>query len=377
MSKSIAERLLERRAEVVAEAKALAETASVHNRDLSSGEQAKFDQLAAEADKLAERAKAIRQGENDAADLEASFRSRTGQEPQRGTGMPGGAEATGARYGVSDASLTRHWEAVSRGETASAREEFRALVTTSGMGVAASWGSKPAGGAVSLREFAGITVRPLDGLSAQHPSVTLPAGAAGVNESTAHTEFDAVTSNSLTAARFGAWSDVSAAVKAFDDLGALAAAHAVHISRSLTLADAGTIETAAGSATAYSASTFEQDLREAIFTAAEAASVDPGMLVVFGRPAALAVATGYSPTNGADRGSVVERIHGARVYPTLGATASQLTIFVPSAFIAFETPVGSATTIEPSTGATRFGSWLHSTAAGPAVVGAAAAIATA
>jgi len=373
MTASIADQLLERRAEVVAEARRIAETASVHSRDLSAGEQERFDSLMGEADTLAERAEAIKEGENRADVLDASFRA-AGIDPTR---RDGGRGVPVARYGLSDESLRAHWEALSGGTTAATREEFRALVTTSTMGVASSWGSKPAQGAVSLREFAGISVKSLDGLSAQHPSVTLPAGAAGVNESTAHTEITGVASNTLTASRFGAWSDVSAAVKTFDDLEALSAAHRVHVVRSLTLADVGTIETAAGSATAYSSTTFEQDLREALFTAAEAANVLPSDLVVFGRPAALAVATGYSPTSGEDRGSVVERIHGARVYPTANASADQLTFFVPGAFVAFESPTGAATTIEPSTGATRFGQWLHSTAAGPAVVGAAAAVATA
>jgi hypothetical protein len=137
------------------------------------------------------------------------------------------------------------------------------------------------------------------------------------------------------------------------------------------------LETAAGTPTAYSSSTFEADQREAIFTAAEAANVGPGDLVLFGTPASLAVASSYAPTNGEDRGSVVERIHGARVYPTANGAADQVTVFAPSAWLAFESPMGAATTVEPSTGVMRFGSWMHSTPAGPAVVGAVAAVDTA
>lgn len=372
MSYSIADQLMERRVAVVTEAEEIAQKAVHFKRDLTEGEQSRFDHLIEEAERLRERADEIRAGEARAHELEDSFRRVTGKDMY-------GARSTLGRYGINAEALRSHFDAITSGATASTREEFRAMATTAAStGAPQSWASVSPAPAISLREFAGITVEPLDGLVARHPSVTLPSGSgAGADEDDPHTEVTGIEPSTLSASRYGAWSNASAAVRTLADVDAMVGAHAVHISRSLTAADIGTIDAQAGTATAYASATFEQTLRAAVLTVSATAGVDPGGLVVYGQPAALAVATGYDPTNADDRGSVTTRLFGARVFAALAAAPDKLTFFAPAGFVAFESPMGAATTLDPKDGSVTFGSWLHSTAAGPAIVGAAKAIATA
>lgn len=81
MAKSLANELMERRAALIKQAQEIAQTGVAEDRDLSIDEQTSFDQKIAEANKLHERATAIHNGEKAANELEESFRSVTGREP--------------------------------------------------------------------------------------------------------------------------------------------------------------------------------------------------------------------------------------------------------------------------------------------------------
>jgi hypothetical protein len=167
---------------------------------------------------------------------------------------------------------------------------------------------------------------------------------------------------------------VTPAVDAFDDLRVINRAHAVGVARDLNLLDVTAIQTAAGSVTAFSASLLDQNVRAAILKVAAAALVEVEDVVLFGTSAAMAVVNGYAPTSGGDRGSVTTRVFGARAYVTESATAGNVYAFAPQAFLTFSSPLRSASTIEPSNGQHKFGSWLHSTAPGVAIVGGAAGV---
>ncbi len=86
MPKSIANELMERRAKLIKDAQAIAQTGVAEDRDLTVEEQTSFDQMIAEANKLHERATAIHNGEKAANELEQSFRNVTGREPHAGAG---------------------------------------------------------------------------------------------------------------------------------------------------------------------------------------------------------------------------------------------------------------------------------------------------
>jgi HK97 family phage major capsid protein len=81
---SIADTLMERRAALISKAQEMAQKGVTEDRDLTVEEQSAFDGMIAEAGKLQERAKAIKEGEDRGRELEESFRSVTGREPKMG-----------------------------------------------------------------------------------------------------------------------------------------------------------------------------------------------------------------------------------------------------------------------------------------------------
>lgn len=78
MANSIADELMERRAALIKQIQDIAQRGVTEDRDLSGEEQSQFDTMYAESEKLAERAKAIAEGERKAQEIEASFRRDTG-----------------------------------------------------------------------------------------------------------------------------------------------------------------------------------------------------------------------------------------------------------------------------------------------------------
>ncbi|WP_125777188.1 phage major capsid protein [Antribacter gilvus] len=80
---SIADTLMERRAALITKAQEIATKGVTEGRDLSVEEQTDFDQMIAEAETLAKRASAIAEGEQRGRELEESFRSVTGRDPQK------------------------------------------------------------------------------------------------------------------------------------------------------------------------------------------------------------------------------------------------------------------------------------------------------
>lgn len=78
---SIADTLMERRAALITKAQEIAQKGVTEDRDLTVEEQSAFDGMFAEASKLQERAKAIAEGEKRGNELEESFRSVTGKQP--------------------------------------------------------------------------------------------------------------------------------------------------------------------------------------------------------------------------------------------------------------------------------------------------------
>lgn len=124
MAKSIADELMERRASLITKAQDVAQKGVTEDRELTVEEQTAFDKMIAEAGKLAKRAQSIAEGEKDAHDLEASFRSATGREPHREdrteTGSGLGKWAREARIGdtfVVDQPNPGEMRAILAGET--------------------------------------------------------------------------------------------------------------------------------------------------------------------------------------------------------------------------------------------------------------------
>jgi hypothetical protein len=275
---------------------------------------------------------------------------------------------------VSDANLRGHVDAIQDGRTFGAIETHTLITVAGDYGSPGTWGAGGIREPVTLRSFAGIPVGELTGATAQMPSLTLPAGSAGVAEGTAHGEFTASDVVNLTTLRYGRWSEVTSFLNQFTSISSLNGAHAVAIARDLNLLDITAIQTAAGSVTAFDASNLDRNVRQAILKVAAATLVPPSEVVLFGTSAALGVVTGYAPANGDDRGSVTSRVYGARVYVTEAATAGNVYAFAPNGFKIFADRLSSASGIDATNGSNKFGQWIHSTAPGVFVVGSAAGV---
>ena len=140
MSKSISEQLMERRAGLIRQAQETAERGVVEGRDLTVEEQTSFDQMIAEADKLHERAKAIKEGEERGQDLARSFKDVTGKdfkpgEQERGSEMSKFGEwARNARFGDAFDMRAGKPGAEARAMARVLAGESRAMSATGGVG---------------------------------------------------------------------------------------------------------------------------------------------------------------------------------------------------------------------------------------------------
>lgn len=369
--KSLATELIERRAALIIQARSIAQNGVDEKRDLTEGEQTAFDGLVAQANELEARAKAISDGEKAAHELDESFRSVTGAYP----GQPTAAGCPSLL--VSRDNITKHAEALHEGRVFGVVEEARALVqvnpaASSALGGPQAWAQVGPREPMHLIRFAGIPVQTLTGVAAVMPTFTLPASTAGVNESTAHGEYDTVVDLPLTALRYGRWTSVSAAASQFDNLNGIANLHSVGIAKDLDKKVIGDIQTAAGAPVAYAAD-IAGNVRELAHRRGERArhTRTPRHRR---HPADIALLGDTTPANGPDVGSVAVRFNGARMYATGEANAGQVTIFAPSAFLVFMSQLQGASTIDPKDGSNSFGSWLHSTGAGQGLTGSAQAV---
>ncbi|MGK2852645.1 MAG: hypothetical protein ACSLE3_00840, partial [Microbacteriaceae bacterium] len=228
------------------------------------------------------------------------------------------------------------------------------------LGSAGAWHPGNPGEPRHLISFAGIPVSKLTGRTAQVPRYGPPLAAAGVDETVEHPEYDDVSPLNLTALRYGRWSEVSALADQVDDLTALSKMHGWAIARDLDRLAVTAVEGAA--ALLGVAVDLDEAMRQAILTVAAATYTAETQLVIIGAPAALAELTGTTPANGADLGSYAASFGGAKLYPSTAASDSGLTVFAPAAFRVFQSPLQSASLIDPADGSHKFGQWLHSTA---------------
>ena len=228
--------------------------------------------------------------------------------------------------------------------------EQRAAIKTSDMGSAVEYGPNGLAAPRTLWRASGIPTTAPTGYTGVVPQFTLPAGASLVSEGNAHAEFDAVSPDSVTIGRAGAWSDLTAEGMLSTSLTEISTAHARIIARDLDKATVAKIEQAPS---AY-------DIDEALVVVASEAAVDVSALWIVGQPTAIAALVGnavLTPANGTDLGSYAVRYGGASLYATPAASAGDLTVFDPASFRAFATPLASAVVVDPTTGTQRFGQW--------------------
>ncbi|OBI78208.1 hypothetical protein [Mycobacterium sp. E740] len=273
---------------------------------------------------------------------------------------------------VSEANLHAHAEALREGRPFGAVETRARVTAASDLGSAGAWATAAPNEPRHLIAFSGIPVSELTGRTAQVPHFTGPTATAGAGETADHPEYDAVDPVNLTALRYGRWSDVSALANVVDDLIGLNRMHSWGIARDLDAVAVDAVEAAGAlNSLGVSAGEIEASVREAILLVAATCYVAETDVVVVGTPADLAELTAVTPGNAADLGSYAVRFNGARLYATTAASADMLTVFAPSAFRVFQSPLQSASLIDPQSGAHRFGSWVHSTSVAQEIAGSA------
>ena len=131
---SIADQLMERRAALLKQAEAVAVAGVTEGRDLSVEEQTKFDAMIAEANKLSERALAIKEGEDRANELANSFRSVTGREVDREERPKSGLGEWARNARVGDVFDVKPTLGAERRAIASRGAEVRAMSASGGVG---------------------------------------------------------------------------------------------------------------------------------------------------------------------------------------------------------------------------------------------------
>lgn len=206
MSASIADNLMERRAALINEAQEVATRGVTEDRDLTVEEQTRFDQMVAEAGKLYQRAKAIKEGEDAANDLEESFRSSTGREPQRRNEKSQAFVEWARRAQIGEGFTIASVAGAERRAAARVRGEERALSATGGVDQDGVYGQLWEYAVASSQILqAGVDIiNTTDGQTLPFPVATAHSALQTATASTSLTESDStITTVDLSVAKFG------------------------------------------------------------------------------------------------------------------------------------------------------------------------------
>lgn len=309
---SLANELMQRRATIIAQARAIAQRGVDASRDLTEAEQRDFDQLVADADQLEHRAKEIHQGEQSAHDLDASFRSVTGADPHRASRphlLTVPADAVRELHAATKERRTYSWQAT----------EARDALVTGTYGTSTGWHGFGADGPILLHDVGGAAIEQLSGIKLSYPTFTLPTAAVSVAETVSVGEYATSTAGTLTAARFGRWTEISAEAS-LNGTASILRMHRVGVARDLNKACIAALTTAAGAAVEYATSA-EFMLKRSIATVCDRTASEPGALVLCVNPADAPLVSDTTPANGADIASTVERFSGARIFASTEVAA--------------------------------------------------------
>jgi hypothetical protein len=313
MPKSLADELMERRTDILVRARAIAEKGVAENRDLTQYEQDRFNDLIAEADQLHTRAKEVHAGERRSGELDASFRSTTGADPRRGRPHMLHVPDTAVRELCAATNERRHysWQADA--------PEHRAALVTGTYGTTTGWHGPGADAPLLLHDIGGAAVEQILGLKLAHPVFTLPTASAAVAETVTVGEYAASTAATITAARFGRWTDISVEAS-LNGTNSILRMHAMAVARDLNAAAVAVLTTAAGAAVTY-ATGAEYMVKRSIAVLCDRTASEPGALMLIVNPSDAPEFADTTPTNGADIASTVERFSGARIFASTAVTA--------------------------------------------------------
>jgi hypothetical protein len=201
-----------------------------------------------------------------------------------------------------------------------------ATLTTSTLGAGRVWGSNMLRGPRLLHVVSGVPRQEASAIYAQFPQLTLPTATAAVGEGVTLVEYASSTAGSVTAGRFGRWTDLSAESLVGADAGSLTGMHRLGIALDLDKVLIDLVETAAGSAVAFNADVPGQ-IRKAMATVmANTAVWDPADLVILVHPDNVNLLENVTPTGGVTIAEAFQRFSGALVYPSTAVNTGFMTV---------------------------------------------------
>lgn len=313
-----------RQADAVAKAKALAERARETGRKhLDPAEEAALDELIAakrqcadeisKADGELSALRAMRQEESEVAQQAADthktsawYTRAAGAEPKRNP-LAYSPAALDSIQASLDQRVSGRFEA--------AMQE-RAALATGTYGAPRAWGSNVLDGPRLLHMAAGVPRQSIDAIYAQFPQLTLPTAQAGVGENTSLPEYAASAAGSVTLARYGRWTDLSRESRIGTDAETIVATHTVGIALDLDSALVGAVDTAAGTAVAFTADVPAAIRKALAQVQSNTAAANVAQLVVLTHPDNVALLQDVAPVGGQTMAEGFSRFSGALVYPS-------------------------------------------------------------
>lgn len=303
----------EQRDALIAEAETLAARAVAFGRDLSEGEQTKFDELMAQADQLGKRALELEEGERRASgkDLDESFFKVTGHYPR-----PGATAEPEHPLAIRAEVLDALQEAI--GSSTSGRWEARAALTTTNTGSRRTWTGAVINPPRLLASVAGVPVVPADSINVAGLGFSATAAAvAGVAEGATLGEFTSVASVTGTGSRIGQFSDLTKEQRLSGDAaGSVTMQHRRIIAKSMDKLLIDAAVTAAGAAVTGAAGTAQSLTRSALATVSDNTGTDPDGLVVIVHPGVAGLLETSTSTGGETLGQPFVGFAGAPIYPS-------------------------------------------------------------
>jgi hypothetical protein len=238
-------------------------------------------------------------------------------------------------------------EQVRRGDGITPRRISNATLTTGTYGAPREWGRNVLSGPRLLHVVAGVPRQPIDAILAQFPQLTLPTPSAAVGEGASLVEYASSVSGSVTAGRFGRFTDLSQESLVGTDAAAIISMHQLGIALDLDAVLIAAVQTAAGAAVGFTADVVG-NIRKAIAKVlANTAAEDPSQLVILAHPNDAFLLENVTPTGGQTIAEAFQRFSGALVYPSNSVTAGFMTVAnLPAGVRFFEATSGAGTLVD-------------------------------
>lgn len=199
-------------------------------------------------------------------------------------------------------------------------------LTTGETGARRDWGSNALAGPRMLHVAAGVPRQSADSIFAEFPQLTLPAPSPAAGEGLALVEYDASVGGSVTLARFGRFTTLTAESRlSADATPAIIGAQTVGIARDLDNVLIGALEAEVPSPIAAGGDT-PGVTRRAIAEVVDATAGSVAGTVVLANPAEVALLQDVQPTGGETVGEPFPLFSGALVYPSSSVTSPVITV---------------------------------------------------